>query len=234
MSAVNDAAVAAFLQAHPDFFDRYPDLLGDLAIPHGQSNGSVSLIERQTIVLRERIKALELRMTSMVHNAQDNRRLEDQLMLWIRDLLQAADATARADGMASGLAQRFSLPAAALAIWGSTAKKKASAWQVAADHPAVALADDLMRPICLPVSAHQAQLALGVLSPAQRDAVQGGSVAILPLRVGAAPSSFGLLVFGAPDPSRFSPDQGIDFLERLAELASAALQSLACPRPAAD
>jgi uncharacterized protein YigA (DUF484 family) len=73
-----------------------------------------------------------------------------------------------------------------------------------------------------------------VFSPAQRDAVQGGSVAILPLRVGAAPSSFGLLVFGAPDPSRFSPDQGIDFLERLAELASAALQSLACPRPSQD
>jgi uncharacterized protein YigA (DUF484 family) len=234
MSAVNDAAVAAFLQAHPDFFDRHPDLLGDLAIPHGQSNGSVSLIERQTIVLRERIKALELRMTAMVHNAQDNRRLEDQLMLWIRDLLQGADAVARADGMDSGLAQRFSLPAAALAIWGPTTKKKAPAWQVAADNPAVALADDLMRPICLPVGAHQAQLALGVLSSAQRDAVQGGSVAILPLRVGAAPSSFGLLVFGAPDPGRFSPDQGIDFLERLAELASAALQSLACPRPAAD
>ena len=85
-------------------------------------------------MLRERIKALELRMTSMVHNAQDNRRLEDQLMLWIRDLLQAA--TPRPGPMAWPRAwPAFLAAGGGPGHLGVTAKKKASAWQVASRPP---------------------------------------------------------------------------------------------------
>ena len=228
---VTEKGVVAFLQSDPDFFVRHPNLLADLNIPHGQSGGSVSLIERQALVLRERVKALETRMASLVHNAQDNRRLDDQLMLWVRGLLQSSEAVHRADGMAKGLSKIFAVPSAALAIWGAGQPRDTHPWRVSETDAAVALADGLLRPICLPAEAHQAQVAIGILSPADRDATSGGSVAILPLRVGASPLSFGLLVFGAPDASRFSPDVGIDFLERLAELTSASLQLLAAPRP---
>jgi len=49
---------------------------------------------------------------------------------------------------------------------------------------------------------------------------------MLPLRVGAAPEAFGLLVLGSPDPSRFSADMATDFLSRISETASAALACL--------
>jgi uncharacterized protein len=55
------------------------------------------------------------------------------------------------------------------------------------------------------------------------------SVALLPLRVGAihdASRAFGMLVLASPDPQRFSAGMGTDFLERIAELASAALSRL--------
>jgi uncharacterized protein len=55
------------------------------------------------------------------------------------------------------------------------------------------------------------------------------SVALMPLRAGAITSTgpaFGLLVLASPDPQRFQSGMGTDFLERIAELASAALSRL--------
>ena len=55
------------------------------------------------------------------------------------------------------------------------------------------------------------------------------SLALLPLRVGAigsASPAFGMLVLASPDPQRFHSGMGTDFLERMSELASAALTRL--------
>jgi uncharacterized protein YigA (DUF484 family) len=55
------------------------------------------------------------------------------------------------------------------------------------------------------------------------------SVALLPLRAGAINSpgaAFGMLVLASPDSQRFHSGMGTDFLERIAELASAALSRL--------
>jgi hypothetical protein len=49
---------------------------------------------------------------------------------------------------------------------------------------------------------------------------------MLPLRVGASPDAFGLLVLGSPDKDRFQITMGTAFLARIAELASAALARL--------
>jgi uncharacterized protein YigA (DUF484 family) len=52
------------------------------------------------------------------------------------------------------------------------------------------------------------------------------SLALLPLRIGADPQTFGLLVLGSADKDRFHITMGTTFLERIAELASAALARL--------
>jgi uncharacterized protein YigA (DUF484 family) len=52
------------------------------------------------------------------------------------------------------------------------------------------------------------------------------SIAMLPLRVGADPQTFGLLVLGSADRDRFEVTMGTAFLERIAELGSAALARL--------
>jgi uncharacterized protein YigA (DUF484 family) len=55
------------------------------------------------------------------------------------------------------------------------------------------------------------------------------SMALIPLRSGAAASTepaFGMLVLASPDPQRFQAGLATDFLERIAELASAALSRL--------
>jgi uncharacterized protein YigA (DUF484 family) len=55
------------------------------------------------------------------------------------------------------------------------------------------------------------------------------SVALIPLRSGGPDSgepAFGMLVLSSPDPQRFQSGLATDFLERIAELASAALARL--------
>ena len=50
------------------------------------------------------------------------------------------------------------------------------------------------------------------------------SLAMIPLRQGD--TTFGLLVLGSPDPTRYSADMGTEFLQRVGEVASAALSRL--------
>jgi uncharacterized protein len=52
------------------------------------------------------------------------------------------------------------------------------------------------------------------------------SIALIPLRSGAAADAFAMLVLASPDAQRFNANMGTDFLERIAELASAALSRL--------
>jgi uncharacterized protein len=58
------------------------------------------------------------------------------------------------------------------------------------------------------------------------DAESIQSIAMLPLRVGAAPEAFGLLVLASPDPQRFASDMATDFLSKIGETASAAMSCL--------
>jgi uncharacterized protein len=52
------------------------------------------------------------------------------------------------------------------------------------------------------------------------------SLALIPLRTGAALEAFGMLVCASPDPQRFNAGMGTDFLERIGEITSAALSRL--------
>ena len=54
-----EGLVADYLQRHPDFFLRYPDLLLDLEIPHVPGPNVASLVERQVSQLRRKIQRLQ-------------------------------------------------------------------------------------------------------------------------------------------------------------------------------
>jgi len=49
---------------------------------------------------------------------------------------------------------------------------------------------------------------------------------MIPLRSHADAPAFGLLLLASPDGQRFNAEMGTDFLERIADLASAALSRL--------
>jgi uncharacterized protein YigA (DUF484 family) len=52
------------------------------------------------------------------------------------------------------------------------------------------------------------------------------SLAMLPLRLSANGTTFGLLVLGSPDPARFTKEMATDFLAKIADTSSAALNCM--------
>ena len=65
------SVVEDYLQQNPDFFLRYPDILSQLRLPH-QQRGTVSLVERQLELQREKIHLLEEDITRLMSVARQN------------------------------------------------------------------------------------------------------------------------------------------------------------------
>lgn len=67
-----------FLRGNPDFFDRHPQLLTGLHLPHA-SGSAVSLIERQVAALREQVEQGQSQLEEFVAIARENELLNQRL-----------------------------------------------------------------------------------------------------------------------------------------------------------
>ena len=85
---LDDELVADYLRRHPDFFMQQADLLAELRVPHARGS-TVSLVERQMSLLRERSLDLQQRMQRLVEVARDNDRLFELTRQLTLDLLDA-------------------------------------------------------------------------------------------------------------------------------------------------
>lgn len=88
--------VSDYLQDHPEFFQQRPQLLASLRISH-QQRGSVSLVERQLEMQREKIQVLEDDITRLMSIARQNEQLfmafnQLQAQLYQAQSLQQAQA----------------------------------------------------------------------------------------------------------------------------------------------
>src|SRR5260370_17213158 len=77
---LNEWSVAEYLQTYSDFFERNGPLLTKLRLPHLRDAGAtVSLVERQVEVLRERNQSLERKLKELVDVARANDALADRI-----------------------------------------------------------------------------------------------------------------------------------------------------------
>lgn len=218
---IGEDAVAQYLGEHPEFFDSHPAVLARLRLHHPRHGATISLIERQVEVLRQRYETQEQRLAEFVHVARLNDQLAAKIHALTRKLLHT---TTRADSIGvieSSLRQDFSGFSAVLVLRGAPAEGSAAAQSfvrnVASEDPAMKGFDSLFasgKPRC------------GQIRDTQRDFLFGsegasiGSVALMPLTSLTPP---GLLALGSVDRDRFHPGMSTDFLARMAELISDAL-----------
>jgi hypothetical protein len=225
MEPITEDDIANYLVNTPDFFARHAELLAavQLSSPHG--NRAVSLQERQAEMLREKIKALEHRVMDMVRHGNENVVIADRLHRWACQLFEVASPTQLPETIASEIRTQFMVPQTAIKIWDVDGRHGAEAFAVGVSDDAKAFASSLTQPYCGVNSGFEAASWLP-------DAKLALSLALLPLRQGPLDSTgpaFGMLVLASPDPQRFHSGMGTDFLERIAELASAALSRLRRP-----
>ena len=222
MNPITEDDIADFLLNTPDFFGRHAELLSAVLLTSPHGNRAVSLQERQAEMLREKIKLLEHRIMDMIRHGNENMIISDRLQRWARRLFLTASPQALPHAMAEGLQEEFMVPQVAVKVWGVADAFACEPFAQGVSNDVKSLASSLMAPY---VGANAGFEAVGWLPDASRVA----SVALIALRNGTDPQAFGLMVLASPDSQRFHAGMGTDFLERMAELGSAAMSRL---RPA--
>lgn len=222
MNPITEDDIANYLANSPDFFERHAQLLAavQLTSPHG--NRAVSLQERQAEMLREKIKALEHRIMDMVRHGNENMVISDRIHRWAKALLLVQSTRALPATLVAQLQGEFLVPQVALKVWDVDARYAQEPFAQGVSEDAKTFASSLTQPYCGVISGIEA---VGWLD----EPAAAMSVALIPLRSGAVNGTgpaFGMLVLASPDPQRFESGLGTDFLERIAELASAALSRL--------
>jgi len=210
--AIAEDEVAAYLEAHPDFFERRLDLLAALRVPHA-SRGAVSLIEHQVAVLRGQLQTERRRLAQLIARAQDFESLSTRLHSLSLQLIAAKDAEHVETILSKALCREFDAEAVTLKLFPLERDAAESDPTVAAF---LALLDG-KHSLCGPLDAEHNCVLFG----AQGDVIR--SVALVPLRTD---DRLGVLAIGSSDPERFGPDMGTDLLDRLGEIVSHKLRVL--------
>jgi uncharacterized protein len=217
-----EESIADYLLQNPDFFERHASVLAKLKIPHSRGAATISLVERQVAVLRDKNDKLESRLRELIDVARDNDVLAGKIHRLACRMLRARDAAALIDSLEGSLREDFGASEWVLLLSSPTHSDfaKVSSRHLRIVDAAVAelkMFETLFesgRPRC------------GQIRDSQRDYLFGagtieiGSAALVPL--GSQPIA-GLLAIGSPDTERFHPTMSTEFLARIGQLVSEAV-----------
>jgi uncharacterized protein len=221
--AINDGSVTQYLETYPDFFERNLALLAKLRLPHlRESSATVSLVERQVEVLRDRNQALERKLAELMDVARANDALANRIHCLSQRLIRGRTLPEIVSAVETSLREDFDARHSVLVLFMEQARDlegAAGRFLKIADP-----ADDVMKtfesllqsgkPRCGQIRDGQRDFLFG------KDSIEIGSVALAPLGVKGA---LGLLAIGASDVDRFHPAMSTEFLTRIGELLANAL-----------
>jgi hypothetical protein len=220
---LNDTSVSEYLQTYPDFFERNSALLTKLRLPHVREGAStVSLVERQVEVLRERNQALERKLKELVDVARANDGLADRIHRLSQRLIRTRTLAETISAVETSLREDFDAMNSVLVLFLEEAR---------ALEPEMGRFLRIANPIDEDMRTFDSLLSFGKprcgqVRDAQRDylfgkdAVAIGSVALTPL---GQKGALGILAIGASDAERFHPGMSTEFLLRIGELVTYAL-----------
>lgn len=221
-TGLSDEAVAEYLSQDKEFFERNNHLLSELRLPHA-AGGTVSLVERQVSVLRQRDLKLERQLKDLIQVARDNDILAAKIHTLAIQLLGAKTLSETIAVIEEAVRAGFSADHAVLVLFGAPDEFS--------DLPAgrflriVEKDDSSLRPFSTFMKS--ANPRCGQARDAQLDflfhddARDIGSVAMLPLGLNC---EYGFLSIASTDSERFHPGMSIDFLTRVGELVTEALK----------
>jgi len=219
---LSEAAVHDYLRRHPDFFERHGALLGSLRLPH-VTGGTVSLVERQVSVLRQKDLKLERQLKELLEAGRANDVLAAKIHQLALGLIRAGSLDATLSTVESSLRTSFDADQSVLVWFGTSMPGE----DVAKGRffRAVDRNDAAMQPFATFLESSHPRC--GQIRDAQKRFLFGpaadevGSAALVPL--GKA-CEVGFLAIGSHDAKRFHPAMSFDFLARLGELVAEALR----------
>lgn len=214
---VSEQQVAAYLKAHPDFFIGNEALLEKLYVPH-QRGHSVSLVERQTSLLREKNRELHAYLGDLIGVARENDLQFNKTKKMVVALLEAESLADVAVALDESLCEDFHSDTTALVLFSARTDDMSNLRLMPRTEAAVieALADS-------------AQTRCGSLTEIQNQflfreqAFKVKSAAAVPLVKG---ETLGLLAIGSFDADYFQSNQGTLFLDYISQVLSRVVSRL--------
>ncbi|MCX7164428.1 MAG: DUF484 family protein [Betaproteobacteria bacterium] len=206
--------VAHYLHDHPEFFDQYADMLALVTLPDPHSGRAISITEKQLFNLRDKVRTLESKLVELISFGEENDAISGKVHQLAVALIAATDQAAVVRALYSHLGGAFAVPHVTLRLWGA-GQGGGNEFDAVAD-AVKAFASSLQRPYCGTSHGQESAAWFGEAGAHLRSMTQ------LPLRESGG-VCFGLLVMASEEPHRFYPELGTLYLERIGDMASAAL-----------
>ena len=213
--AITEEQVCEFLSAETDFFDRHPELLESIELPH-ESGKAVSLIERQISVLRDRNLEMRSRLNNLLETARANDTLFEKTKRLVLALLETDSLTRAIDTLYDSLKNDFQIEHFQLILFSTENTINTPAKVIGLDQGTQAIGGLLRsnRATCGVLRDEE----LSFLFDDQASAIK--SVAVVPLNNG---NTFGILSIGSSDPLYYKSSMGTLFLSYIAEVLNRVL-----------
>ncbi len=208
-----EAEIGEYLESHSDYFERHPGLLTELEISHDAGGGSISLIQRQVMLLRGKADDYRAQLEELVGVARENESLNQRLYDLTLMLIESHDLESLMDILLDDLREQFDADAVELRLFADDNMEKA----VNEGQPASLMFADFLqhgKPKCGALNKEQLEYLFGSL------AAETGSAALIPLE---HKHTRGILAIGSRDAQRFHPGKDTGFLQRLGGLVSHSL-----------
>jgi len=211
-------AVADYLLANPDFFVAHEEVLASLRLPH-QRGDTVSLVERQMKLLRDRNVELRHRLSHLMDVARDNDRLFEKTRHLIVSLLDASSVDDVVIAVEDSLRQEFGVPFVSLILFSDT-PLPVGRWVPASEaHQAIGGLLSGGKAISGVLRDHELDFLFG---PAQHREI--GSTAMAPL---IHQGLHGVLAIASRDPQQYKSSVGTLFLGYIAQVLGRVVPRLA-------
>ncbi|MBT8143069.1 MAG: DUF484 family protein [Gammaproteobacteria bacterium] len=213
----DDSEIVAHLKSNTDFFERHPQLLAHLRLPHDVGVNAVSLIERQVAILREKNRKLDLKLRELVAVARANDALAGRIHKFSLRLIGIGDRAEILEIIERTLREELGADEAVLLLFdeapdSSDLFDSEFVRRLARRDPGLELFQSFLntgRPRCGQIKGSKREFLFG------RDTADIKSAALLPL---GAKAATGFVAIGSHEASRFHPGMSTDFLVRLGDL----------------
>lgn len=202
-------AIAAYLRDHPEFFVEHEELLSTLRIPH-QRGDTVSLVERQLKLLRDRNIEMRHRLSQLMDVARDNDRLFDKTRRLILVLMDANSLEEIVIAVEDSLRNEFQVPFVSLILFSDNPMSVGRWVSTAEAQKAIGGLISGEKTFCGALREHE----LTFLYGAEQGAQVGSSAVIALTHQGL----HGVLAIGSRDPQYYKSSVGTLFLSYIAEV----------------
>ena len=191
------------------------DLLAHMYVPHPHGGRTISLSERQMLTLREKNKQVEAKLGELIQFGEENDAISEKVHRLAVGLIAAETFQAVLHLLNFHLRDDFAVPHVALRLWDKPEGIEDLPEFAAVSEELQVFAETLARPYC------GSTAGFGTASWFGEYADHIRSQALIALRNGGG--TIGMIALGSEDVQRFYADMGTLYLERLGEMASAAI-----------